>query len=133
MVFVMRMNCLTVLWMAAAMGLSLPVLAKSPADHRAPVATSVNDLDAIRSQISAKENAALEAAVMGSYRMAVERFQDVRGLLKEERRLAESLLQDAASARDAPRIRGMLRENDAARTEVQEMISLLRVAIGPAQ
>lgn len=129
----MKTNCLIVLWVTAAMGLALPALAKSPVDHRAPVATSVNDLDAIRSQISVKENAALEAAIMGSYRMAVERFQDVRGLLKEERRLAENLLQNAPSERDAPRLRGMLRDNDAARTEVQEMISLLRVAIGPAQ
>ena len=124
----MKTRSLVIIGVAVAMGFSLSALA-----NPLPETTSVAALNQIRSQISVKESAAMEAATMGSYRMAVERFQDVRGLLKKERRLAESLLREGASKRDDPKIRGMLRTNDADHNEVVEMLSLLRVAIGPVQ
>lgn len=84
----------------------------------------------LNANFTGERDAAEEAAVMGSYKIATQHFKSMKGILGMERVLLENLIATAAGGDELSMVRRALDYNTARTGEVKEMLRLLRVAGG---
>jgi len=105
---------------------------KSPARSELTGESAWTRIWSLNDNFTSERDAAEEAALMGSYKIATQHFKSMKGILGMERVLLENLLVAAASGDEMSMVRRALNYNTARSVEVKEMLRLLRVAGGTA-
>lgn len=103
---------------------------ESPARSGSDSENSWEKVRSLKARFQVERIQGEEAAAAGSYKDAVQHFKSVKSILGMERAVLEKLIVTASDGDEMARVRREIDHNSARHSEVKEMLSILRLAVG---